>query len=58
VAISDAYTPAEIGWEALPFQVGVHECFPADWMNASVKYLAPDAWAVSEILGVLVRYVS
>lgn len=43
VAISDRYTPEEMGWELSPFQVGVQDLLPADWMNARVKYLAPDA---------------
>src|SRR5436853_7900865 len=51
VAMSDTYCPLEIGEELLPFQVGVHECLPSDWLNASVKYLAPDACAVLEMLG-------
>jgi hypothetical protein len=30
----------------------VHEPFLVDYRNASVKYLAPDAWAVAVMLGV------
>ena len=42
-----------------PFQVGVHEPLPADWMNARVKYFVPEDWAVLEMLGVAEpRYVS
>jgi hypothetical protein len=40
------------GWDVRPFQSSVHELFPVDCRNASVKYLAPDDWAVAVMLGV------
>ena len=39
-------------WAELPFQSRLHEPFPADCRNASVKYFAPDCCAVAEMLGV------
>ena len=53
VAMSLWYRPAAMVCVLSPFQVGTQEPLVGVWMNASVRYRAPDCWAIVEMLSVV-----